>query len=556
MKRYIGIILTIVTLFHVTSCSHDFLDEVPFSTIVKENFYETEADAEMALIGCYSALTTSGSQGERAGLFHRQFPFIASTGNDEAIHRAGVNTNDWTLYSTQTNTSASDFGREMWGAAFVGINRCNSLLEEIDDIEMDAARKTEMRAEARFLRGLYHMYLAMLFGGVPVVDSSVPEPNAARQPLSEVYSFVMEDFQFAYENLNHRNSRKAGQRSINGRANKWAAAGFLAKTCLYLASAKTYGQDGGHPEFVLNSFNWVDAPAMYTRALELTTDIVTNGGFDLMANYKHLFYESLHAEKQLECLFVLENSPAPEVDNQMWLHNTFLPSGTPRTNGGGQAYAVPTGEMWERYHVSDLRRSHNLTRQIQGPAQAPVEEVGGQRYYVPLAVANPTSAAFFIGKFRYRDPATKALPPTRTDGDYPLLRFADILLSHAEAVYGATGDAASARTFLSRVRVRATTAPTTAVLDLQYQRADFIDELLEERSRELCFEGQRRFDLFRFNRYESAIQGLTTDNSKGFNNATGSVAELQTKFKPYRVWLPVPLIELDINKSFIPNPEF
>ncbi len=85
-------------------------------------------------------------------------------------------------------------------------------------------------------------------------------------------------------------------------------------------------------------------------------------------------------------------------------------------------------------------------------------------------------------------------------------------------------------------------------------KTDFIQELLDERSRELCMETQRHFDLARFGRYTSAIKSLSGDKTVGWFNT--AVPVLQANWAPYRVWFPIPLTELSLNKNLVQNPGY
>jgi hypothetical protein len=222
--------------------------------------------------------------------------------------------------------------------------------------------------------------------------------------------------------------------------------------------------------------------------------------------------------------------------------------------GGGTARLTPLGELYRKYNATDFRRDWNITGNL--AATAITENVEGDNYYVP-AKANITRA-IYNAKFRYRDPKVKAplFPTANSDGNYPVLRYADILLIHAEAIFYTTGDATLARTFLSQVRKRALIAPatTTTVLDVAYRKTDFVQELLDERSRELCMETQRHFDLARFGRYTAAINSLSSDKNVGWFNT--AVPVLQANWAPYRIWFPIPLTELSLNKNLVQNPGY
>ncbi len=547
MKKITYICLTLIAAFLLTSCKKDFLEGKPYSFTTVENFYKTAADAELGLAGCYNVLNANSAQGQNIGIFHRQMPYMVAGSTDENINRDGFSSPIYTPLGLASWNGQTEYIQEVYLGLFVGVNRCNTLLANVGGIEMDAARKNEIIGEATFLRGLYYYYLGMLYGGVPVFTTIPQDGTKARQPLQEVFTQVISDFDFAYQNLPNR------ARSFRGRANKWSAAGFLAKTYAYLGSSKING-NGASLNFPLNSFDWVDATDMYNKAKVITTAIIAGGGYVLTPKYDYLFRENnCNKFKYDECLFVVE-SAALAIGNQNIYIDAFIPMGNRELVGGGTARLTPLGELYRKYHATDFRRDWNVTGNL--ATTAVLENVEGDNYYVP-ARANLTRA-IYNGKFRYRDPKAKAplFPTANSDGNYPVLRYADILLIHAEAIFYTTNNATLARPFLSEVRKRALIAPatTTTVLDAAYMKADFIQELLDERSRELCMETQRHFDLARFGRYTTAINSLSGDKSVGWFNT--AVPVLQANWAPFRIWFPIPLTELSLNKNLVQNPGY
>jgi hypothetical protein len=127
------------------------------------------------------------------------------------------------------------------------------------------------------------------------------------------------------------------------------------------------------------------------------------------------------------------------------------------------------------------------------------------------------------------------------------------MLLHAEALYF-TGNEAEARSYLSQVRERSVLDGFgVQELNVIYQRSNYLDELLDERSRELCFESWRRIDLARFNKYDETIQNLSTEEGR-YNQTMAPI--IQTNWKPERVWFPIPTIQLDLNANLIQNQGF
>jgi len=544
MKKHfnIYIILTAVAAIFLFACKKSFLEAEPYSFIETDHFYKTAKDAEAALTGCYNMLNSE----EHGRMFGETMLHILNTGNDECVTGTGI-VNENTTFGIASTTAADASLKGVWAALYQGVNRCNHLIAKIDPVEMDVVRKEEIKAEAYFLRGFYHMILAQMFGDIPVNIEPDPEFFQPRAPLQEVYTQVLSDFTKAATVLPHR-------ATIAGRANKWSAEGFRAKVFAYLAACKVNGT-GTALGSDLNKFDWVNAASMYDSVHAVASRIIASGGFKLTEKYNYLFRENTRQWQYEECLFTVEGTSSATNGVYLRLGNAWLPWGNINTRGGASSkWFVPTAEVYTRYNDADIRRKHNLTGAIPNTNTAPVEIIEGVRYYVPAAAVLSVSN-YGIAKYRYRDPASKSIPPFLSDGALTLLRYADILLLDAEARFF-KGDESGARALLLPIRQRAVFGTTTnvSVLTTAYFKPDFMEELLAERSRELCFElGIRRFDLIRFAKHTTAIQALKLTGS--YHNEH-SVAQLKTNWQPYKIWFPVPSAEIDLNQSLKQNPGF
>ena len=111
---------------------------------------------------------------------------------------------------------------------FTPLFRVNNFLEKIELVDFD--RKSVFQGEARFIRGLYYLLMAQMWGDVPLVlkPMSVSESYAmGRTPVAQVYKQIIEDLEFAAENLPSKLNV-----SETGRICSEAAYGILAKTYL------------------------------------------------------------------------------------------------------------------------------------------------------------------------------------------------------------------------------------------------------------------------------------------------------------------------------------
>lgn len=461
-------------------------------------------------------------------------------GTDEVILRDGIAEPNWAPFGNGTYTSQNPKLKDNWFVFFAGINRVNYFLEKIDEIEMDPDRKAEMKGEAHFLRGFYYFYLAVEFGALPIFTTSKPDIDSQREPLENVYKLIIEDLSFAYLTLPDR-------ASIPGRANKWSAAGYLTKVYTYLASCKM-NNVGEDLNFELNSFAWVDDSEMYNKAKAVSNDIIASSGLKLTKNYDYLFRETTDHWKAEESLFSILGSKSVSNGNYNLMLFWQIPVGVPDA-GGGYGQLRPTGELFYKYDSTDIRRTQNITLGLF--TDNPTESIEGFTYYIPLPCTDPMDKDLCVGKYRYREATEKNIPNAWSDGDIILLRYADILLLNAEALYF-TGDEAGARSRLRQVRARI--AKNTEHLDsltTAYYQSDFLTELLDSRSRELCFEGWRRIDLIRFARMDETIAGLSRD--LGYWNTM--VPVLKANWKHYKIWFPIPKSDIELS-PLVQNPGY
>ncbi|MFT4094179.1 MAG: RagB/SusD family nutrient uptake outer membrane protein [Niabella sp.] len=536
---YISFLVAICSLF---ACKKNFLDAKVYSFIETEQFYKTEQDIESALVGCYNMLNSS----DYGRMFGETMLFILNGGNDECLTRTGVS-NSISPFGNGSYTAAETELKEKWEAFYAAINRCNHLLEKIDQVSMDEDRRNEVKGEALFLRGFYHMYLALMFGAIPVNTTADPDFFQPRLPVKEVYEQILTDFTEATRLLPHR-------AQIAGRVNRWTPEGYRAKIYAYLAACKT-NQVGEELALDLNYFSWANAAEMYDSVYAITTRIINHSEYKLTDHYDYLFRETTRSWQYEECLFTIEGSSTATNSVANRLNQAWLPSGDVDTRGGsGSKWFSPLAEVYNRYKNTDLRRNHNLTGNIPAGDGATVETIDNIRYYIPASV-NLNVNAYGIGKYRYRDPLQKQISNFLSDGALPMLRYADILLLYAEALYY-KGDEAGARAMFLPIRQRALFGTTTTVSTLtnNYLKTNFIEELLDERSRELCFEpGIRRFDLIRFNKLSSVIDQLPLTGS--FHNIN-SLPQLKTNWQPYKIWFPIPTAEVDLNRKLVQNPGY
>jgi hypothetical protein len=239
--RYIFFLLLIAAS---TSCEK-FLDYPPEGAILAEDALNTPDDMQRLLNSCYDVLANvfDGSYQNMAELMSDNLAF--PNGLDfQAVYNRETN-----FFTPYTNGVYSDF--------YYTIFRCNTLLENFDLIEgLSSSDRARMEAEARFIRGFCHYYVSTLWAqpyGYTTDNSHLSvvlrkEPTnlpLPRNNASEVYSYVLADLEYAYNNLPEVNSVYA---------TKYAAAGLLSMVHFQM---NQFSQSVNYADIVINSGQYI-----------------------------------------------------------------------------------------------------------------------------------------------------------------------------------------------------------------------------------------------------------------------------------------------------------
>jgi starch-binding outer membrane protein, SusD/RagB family len=357
-----------------------------------------------------------------------------------------------------------------WGDTYGGIFQCNDLLATT----ASAAGKAQLRT----LRAYFYWRLLDMFGRVKIVtQTGVDAPQSARV---DVYNFVVSELNAVLPDL------PAGKQEY-GRVSQGAANALLAR--LYL-NAKVYKGIAAHDPLDLD------------KAIAAADAVINSGIYNLDANYAKVFAPD-NVENS-EHIFV---APFDEATGggmnfaQMTLHYpsqfTYKLASQP-WNG----YST-LEEFYNSYDAADKRKAANF---IVGPQKDtegnPIldlafdkgDEDGAEINYTPkinmLFPNGSRQAGARLGKFSFKIPQNNDM-----DNDYPLLRYGEVLLNKAEALYRKNSGDGTAKTLVDQIRTRAGLASIGTLTDGAF---------LAERGRELFQEALRRTDLIRFGAWGNA----------------------------------------------------
>lgn len=488
-------ILAIGFIGVIFSCS-DELELEPETTWSADSFYDNESEVNIALAGIHSS----------SRVLDRMLAMDAGTDESYAL-KGWVEDNPENVY-THNETSQNVY--DVWRILYIGINNANNLIKHMKPENFSEEDYNKYLGEARFMRAFFYYHLTTWWNEVPLrLEPTVDQNSNHKAPASteEVYMQIIEDLTFAAEHL----PLVTDGSYVAGHANKMAAHALLAK--IYLKA-------GGYPlqATSINEKNPFEAAKEHCQ-------VVMDAGHTLNDSYRDLFLGYIQNnydfnESLFEIVFANGSDLGVGIAGKLGYNNGLLYKPNPRI---GTPYADPIiqpSPMLElTYELGDLRENWNV------PGISGVKNNKFPNGKVN-ALANPLTWGYCIGKFRRWEPlypddidASNAsetpivvlesplpLSATNTGINLPVLRYADVLLMFAEAVNELEGPTAEAVGAIDLIRERAgledlATAKPEAIAD----KMSFFDEIVDERLRELCFEGQRKADLVRWNLLEEKI---------------------------------------------------
>lgn len=517
----------------VVGCSK-FLDTKPSDFFATETYYETEEQLNTALIGVYDQL------GDEATYGNFMFTNLDACTDESFFARSGTLSGVEVFNFDYTNNEVNKF----WSTLFSGIERANTLIANINKPKMDETKRKQILAQARFLRGYYYFLLANNFGDVPLrtePKTSVKEISYPRTPVKEVYEQILVDMQAAEADLPTITTT-----ATPGRISKTAAQGILARVCLKMA---------GYP---------LRQTEKYLEALNWAKKVVASREHRLLETYNANIAESAYSQ-----IFINHTQDKYDFKESMWevefygnrtdgyletgrLGNTNgIAFGSPNFADTGYSYGFinATNRLYKLYDNNDLRRDWAIAPYGYGNNLARVYRTNKQIYQ--------RNCGKWRRSYETKLPKDKNATPT----NFPILRYADVLLMLAEAENMVNGPTAVAYDAINQVRRRGFGVPVnqvSAVADLPtgYSKDQFQKAIQDERSRELCFETLRRFDLIRWGIFVQTMQevGAEIDADPLAGNAFAYASRGAKNVTSRNVLFPIPVSEKSVNKLATQNP--
>ncbi len=447
MKKIIYTTICFIALFAMNSCKKTYLNLEPVNNYSYYNFAQNESQIEQAVVGCYRKLVP---------IYSSHIWFFGDMLSDNTSFRynpsdrGGIETEKVEEFVGNANESQVV---NMYRECYEAIGRSNYVLENLTNITFQSDSVKKIReGEALFFRAFHYFNLVRLYGDVPVVLKSVLEPDAQtatnypRKPVATVYNdVIVPDVTTAINNLPQ--TVPAAQK---GRLTKDAARVLLAK--------------------VLMTQN------KFADALTILNQVI---GYSLNPIYANNFNPA--TKNGIESIFEVQTLDVASGGFTFSFMSQWTPWGTGTTiwpNGSNSRGGLnqPTADLNAAYELTDNRKAVTVGSSGTGAA-----------------------AILFMRKFLYHNAATQSNPC-----NWPVYRWADVLLMQAECLNEASFPSAAAFTALNAVRTRAglpSKSPTSPVPALQVlSQADMRLAIEKERRVEFAGEGHRWFDLLRTSR--------------------------------------------------------
>lgn len=515
-----------------TSCS-DFLDTAPLDALSPATTWKTEGDAEKFLVGCYDGWA------DEYGILY--WDCASDFGFNFHSHEGWREIGAGTMSSTGSVANYYSFSL---------IRRCNDFLTNIENVPFaDEAKKNDLKGQIKTIRAYQYFLMNWLYGGVAIIDSyqTADEAKVKRNSVDEVKQFIYKELDEAVAMLNAAPK----------------ASGYIAKgTALALKMrASLFYSD-------------------YQLAKDAAKAIMNLGQYELDPSFENIF--TVAGQNSKEIIAAIQH------DSNLYSH--WLIATMYNNADGGWSSMVPTQNLIDTYEMSngmtkeEAGSGYDATRPFanRDPRMAMTVLYPGMEWNGQIlntldkeidGKANPNNnGANNCSKTRLT--WAKYLAPMSQYGDIwscncqPIIfRYAEVLLSYAEAENEMNGPSSEVYNLVNQVRNR---VGMPDVDQAKYGSKETLRELIRrERSVELAGEGLRRQDIIRWKDASGKMVAETVLNTP-LKAITGTIDMTETDptrravitgseliedrvFRPYHRYLPIPQSAIDKNENLDQN---
>ncbi|MGL1888685.1 MAG: RagB/SusD family nutrient uptake outer membrane protein [Reichenbachiella sp.] len=465
--KNINIIALLVFTMHLYSCQDDFLSPAPTSAIGADAFYSNDAELEAGVINMYDGIQGVNSTSTN-DLHSVQIEYqITEMRTDNTRSKSGEG--EAAQFDQFAVESTNGVVADYYASYYNIIFRANTVLAYLGNAS--EAKAAQFEGEAKFVRAYAYFNLVRLFGDIPLVTETVGaedyESQFTRIATNDVYAVIVSDLTTAAANLDN---------SYKNRASQAAAQALLAKVQLTLGN--------------------------YSDAQVLLEEVINSGEFSLEGSFLDIFYSEGNDETIFAVGFASDNSNDSQNFSAEWLNSVGRTSGL-------------------NYVTANVRDAFTA--------------FGGDRSSYSYRLDQAQTTQYQVVKYLPNGDEALGIDPTSSDptlagNDWIVLRYADVLLMHVEAVLAGRASVSSAEAVASfnEVRSRAGLDDATTITKT---------DLLNERRVELAFENHRLFDLIRMGEAESVLGAFASSNGDTFTAND--------------LLLPIPQNEINLSKEIM-----
>ena len=441
-----NILVALLFFIALTSCD-DYLSPELESLVNADNYYKNEQQLLAGVVNMYDGI--QGVNSTSTNDYHSlQVEFYLTEMRSDNT-RTKAQEGEAAQFENFTIQATNGIVADYYRSFYNVIFRANVVLANLD--VASEANRANIEAEARFVRAYAYFNLVRLYGDIPLIttliDASDKEVAYTRVPTDEIYDLILEDLEMAVTALDN---------TYKTRASLAAAQTLLAKVYMTLE---------------IN----------YVQAQTLLESVIASNQYSLEPNFKDVFYNELNNE----IIFAIGYFPDTEDSQNFsaeWLNAVGRTSGVNYTTiESRQALDAMGGD----------RTLYSYRVDLDQPTQFQVAK------YIPdgdpILGIDPTSSN-----------------PTRAGNDWIVLRYADVLLLHVEAIMAGGNETSSPAALQSFQEVRYRAGLTDEVTSITKQ------ELLDERRVELAYENHRMFDLIRFKEAVNVLSEFSDNNGYSF----------------------------------------
>ncbi|MEX2593942.1 MAG: RagB/SusD family nutrient uptake outer membrane protein [Anditalea sp.] len=480
----------------------NLITETSPSNITMENYYTQPEHASSAVNAIYEDLRTVHNGGGFGGAAWLMLEFPTGLTNTIALGSSGpINSSIRNLDINSDNPYLGTY----WNSHYRGIANANVAIEKIPEIQMNTDSQNKLLGEARFLRAYYYYNLVRIFGDVPLIleplDITSEQLAPERATIADVYNVIIEDLQWA-ENSGLPFTDQSGRVSLGA-----------TKTLM----ASVYLSMAGYPLQAGSEY--------FNLAKDKALEVIESGEFYLFDSYAD--FRNEETENMGEHILMVQ------YDKDIIDRNGFQQLFTPN-NMGISLYASETGmifpieEFIESYESEDKRTEEK------------------QFYYREFTLETNRNTVIDLGGwhiYKWFDPI--AHTETAFSGlNWPLFRYAELLLIYAEAENEISGPTQTAYEAVNQIRRRAELPELSGLT-----QEEFRDATWEEKWHELSYENKTWFDMVRLLK----AYNLTTGE---FEDFVGHTFVYGPNLTQRELLFPIPTAEIGNNENLVQNPGY